>query len=89
MKIKPLNEWLLVRIKEVEATTQSGLYLSDAVTQDKQSQNEATIVEANEGSDFKKGDQIIFQRFSGEEIEVDGEWLRFISESSVLALTDY
>ena len=92
-KIRPLHDRLLVRRLEEERKTASGLVIPDSATE-KPDQGEIVAVGKgkikDDGSvrplDVKKGDRILFGKYSGTGVKVDGEDLLVMREDDVMAV---
>src|SRR6202011_5700144 len=92
MKLKPLGDRLIVRAVEEEETTASGLVLPDTA---KEKPQKGKVIAAGDGKldddgkriplDVKKGDEVLYSKYGGTEIKVDGEDLLVLRESDVLA----
>ena len=85
MKIKPIGERLLVKPKEAETKTKSGLVIPETA-QEKTS--EAIVVAVGEKSEeysFKKKDHILHDKYAGTKVVVDGEEMLIIGYDEVLA----
>jgi chaperonin GroES len=92
MKLKPLGDRLIVRAIEEEETTASGLVLPDTA---KEKPQKGEVLAAGDGRldddgkriplDVKKGDEVLYSKYGGTEIKVDGEDLLVLRESDVLA----
>ncbi len=91
MKLQPLGDRLVVKAIEAEQTTASGLVLPDTA-QEKPSRG--TVVAVGEGryEDGKRiplevavGDEVIYSKYGGTEIKLDGEDLIILREADVLA----
>jgi chaperonin GroES len=92
MKLKPLGDRLIVRAIEEELTTASGLVLPDTA---KEKPQKGEILAVGDGKldedgkriplDVKKGDEVLYSKYGGTEIKVDGEDLLVLRESDVLA----
>lgn len=93
MKIQPLADKLVVKISEVvEEKTKSGLYVPDTA---KEKPQEGEVLAVGPGALNEKGertpmsvaegDKIIFSKYSGTEVKIDGETLLILSENNVLA----
>jgi len=96
MSFKPLHDRVLVRRIESEAKTKGGLIIPDSA---KEKPQEGEIVAVGEGArkdsgelipmSVKAGDRILFGKWSGTEIKLDGEELLIMKESDILGiLTD-
>lgn len=92
LKLKPLGDKLLVRPLEAETVTKSGIVLPDTA---KEKPQEGEILAVGTGKlvdgkiiplEVKVHDKVIFSKYGGDEIKVDGEELKIISESDVLAI---
>ena len=93
MKLKPLGDRLIVRAIEEEETTASGLVLPDTA---KEKPQKGMVIAVGEGKldddgakriplDVAEGDQVLYSKYGGTEIKVDGEELLVLRESDVLA----
>jgi chaperonin GroES len=91
MKLQPLGDRLVVKAIEAEQTTASGLVLPDTA-QEKPSRG--TVVAVGDGRyedgkriplDVAVGDEVIYSKYGGTEIKVDGEDLIILREADVLA----
>jgi chaperonin GroES len=93
MKLKPLGDRVIVQATEEEETTASGIVLPDTA---KEKPQKGKIVAAGEGKwdedgekriplDVAEGDEILYSKYGGTEITVDGEELLVLRESDVLA----
>jgi chaperonin GroES len=91
MKLQPLGDRLVVKAIEAEQTTASGLVLPDTA-QEKPSRG--TVVAVGEGRyedgkrvpvDVAVGDEVIYSKYGGTEVKVDGEDLIILREADVLA----
>jgi chaperonin GroES len=93
MKLKPLGDRVIVRAIEEEETTASGLVLPDTA---KEKPQKGKVIAAGDGRwdeegtkrvplDVKEGDEVLYSKYGGTEIKVDGEDLLVLRESDVLA----
>ncbi|NIL99271.1 MAG: co-chaperone GroES [Planctomycetales bacterium] len=93
MKLIPLGDKVVVRPQEAEETTSGGIVLPDAA-QEKQQQGRVLSVGdgklLNDGGraahEVSEGDRVIYGKYSGTEVEVDGESLLIMSEDAILAI---
>lgn len=94
IKLQPLGDRLIVRAIEEEQTTASGLVLPDTA---KEKPQKGEVLAAGQGRwddegenriplDVKVGDQVLYSKYGGTEIKVDGEELLVLRESDVLAV---
>ena len=92
MKLKPLGDRLIVRAVEEEETTASGIVLPDTA-KEKPQKGEVLAVgdgaRADDGEriplDVATGDVVLYSKYGGTEVKVDGEELLVLRESDVLA----
>jgi chaperonin GroES len=91
MKLQPLGDRLVVRAIEAEETTASGLVLPDTA-KEKPQRGEVLAVGEGRFEDGKRvpmlvaaGDEVIYSKYGGTEIKIDGEDLIILRESDVLA----
>lgn len=91
--IKPLTDRVLIKMKEKEETTKSGIIL----TASKEKPQIAEVIEVGPGKMVdgkieemyvKKGDKIIFNKYSGTEVKYEDEEYLIISQDDVLAIVE-
>jgi chaperonin GroES len=93
MKIRPLYDRLVVKRIEEQETTRSGIIIPDSAQEKPQ---EAEVVAVGHGKrlengtvvalDVKVGDRILFGKYSGNDIRVDGEEYLIMREDDVLGI---
>ncbi len=93
MKIKPLHDKILVKRIEEENKTKGGIIIPDTA---KEKPLEGKVVAVGSGKsvkggkvvplDVKEGDTVLFGKYSGTEVKVDGEELVLLREDDVLAV---
>ena len=93
MAFRPLHDRVLVRRIEAEAKTAGGIIIPDTA---KEKPQEGEIVSVGSGSkaedgkvtplDVKVGDRVLFGKWSGTEVKVDGEDLLIMKESDILGV---
>lgn len=82
--LKPLSDKLVVKRLEAEEKTASGIVLPDTA-KEKPEQGEV-IATGKDVKEVKKGDKVIFGKYSPTEIKVDGTEYLVIKEEDVLAI---
>ena len=95
MGFRPLHDRVLVRRVENEMKTAGGIIIPDTA-QEKPSEGEVISVgsgnKAEDGTvtalDVKAGDKVLFGKWSGTEIKVDGEELLIMKESDILGIVE-
>jgi chaperonin GroES len=93
MKLQPLEDRIVVRALDQEATTASGLVIPDTA-KEKPQQGEVLAVGPGRRAeqsgelipvDVKVGDKVVFSKYGGTEITIEGEDLLILSSRDVLA----
>jgi chaperonin GroES len=95
LKIRPLNDKIVVRRLEAETKTKGGIVLPDAA---KEKPKEGVVVSVGTGKLLESGerapfqvkekDRVIFSSYAGTEVKVDGEEYLILSEDDVLAVVE-
>jgi chaperonin GroES len=93
MKVRPLHDRLVVRRIEEKETAKGGIIIPDTA---KEKPQEGSVVAVGNGKvldngtkvamDVKVGDKILFGKYSGTEIKIDGEDVLILREDEVLAV---
>lgn len=88
MNIKPLADRVVVEPKEAETKTASGLFIPDTAKEKPQAGKVVAvgIGKKDEPMELKVGDNILYGKYSGTEINVDGKDLLIMRQSDVLAI---
>jgi chaperonin GroES len=95
MKLRPLQDRILVQRVEEETTTKGGIIIPDTA-KEKPAEGKVTAVGAGKiGEDgkrialeIKKGDRILFGKYSGTEVKIGGEEYLIMREEDVLGIID-
>ncbi len=93
MNLKPLGDRLIVKAIEEEETTASGIVLPDTA---KEKPQKGKVVAVGDGAwdedgekriplDVSEGDEVLYSKYGGTEVKVDGDDLLVLRESDVLA----
>jgi len=93
MQLRPLHDRAIVRRTEEERTSAGGIVIPDSATE-KPSRGEVLAVGSGKrldngelaALDIKVGDQVLFGKYAGTEIKVDGEELLVMNESDIMAV---
>jgi len=93
MPVRPLGDKVLVELLEAEEKTKGGIILPDSAKEEK---SEGKIVAVGKGKvgedgkvtplEVKKGEKVIFGKYSGDEIIIDGKKNKILRESEILAV---
>ena len=95
MKIRPLHDRVVIRRTEEERTSPGGIVIPDTATE-KPIRGEVVAVGKGKVLDngdvqkleLKKGDQVLFGKYSGTEVKVEGEDLLVMREDDVMAVIE-
>lgn len=94
MKIRPLGDRVVIKKLEAEETTKSGIVLPGSA---KEKPQEAEIVAVGPGGlvdgkevkmEVKVGDKVLFSKYSGNEVKLDGEEYTIIKQDDILAIVE-
>ena len=94
MNIRPLSDRVLIKRLEAEETTKSGIVLAGAA---KEKPQEAEIIAVGPGGfvegkevkmEVKVGDKVLFSKYSGNEIKVNGEEYTILKQDDILAVVE-
>jgi len=95
MKLRPLQDRILVQRVEEETTTKGGIIIPDTA-KEKPAEGKVTAVGNGKIGDdgkrialeIKKGDRILFGKYSGTEVKISGEEYLIMREDDVLGIID-
>ena len=94
MKLKPLADRVVIKLVEAEEKTKSGIILTGAA---KEKPEVAEVIEVGPGGvvdgkeitmQVKAGDQVIYSKYSGTEVELDDEKYVIVKQSDILAVVE-
>ncbi len=93
MQLRPLHDRAIVRRTEEERTSAGGIVIPDSATE-KPARGEVLAVGTGKrldngdvaAMDIKVGDQVLFGKYAGTEVKIDGEELLVMSESDIMAV---
>ena len=95
MKIRPLHDRILVKRLDEETKTSGGLFIPDSA---KEKPIQAKVIAVGAGKrdkdgkiialEVKAGDKVLFSKYSGSEIKIDGEEHLILREDEVLAVVE-
>ena len=93
MNLKPLDDRIVVKPNEAEQTTASGLAIPDTA---KEKPQQGKVIAVGKGKvekdgkviplDVKEGDTILFGKYSGQEIKMDGDEYLIMREEEILGI---
>lgn len=95
MKFRPLHDRVVVRRLEGEEKTAGGIIIPDAA---KEKPSEGEVIAVGSGArdesgnvvelDVKAGDRVLFGKWSGTEVKIDGEDLLIMKESDIMGIIE-
>jgi chaperonin GroES len=95
MKIRPLQDRVIVRRIKEEEKTKGGLYIPDTA---KEKPIEGTVIAVGNGKvlddgsvrklDVKEGDRVLFGKYSGNEVKIEGEEHLILREDEILGVLE-
>jgi chaperonin GroES len=95
MKFRPLHDRVVIRRLEGEERTKGGIFIPDTV---KEKPQEGEVIAVGPGSrdengrltplDLKPGERVLFGKWSGSEVKIDGEELLIMKESDVMGVIE-
>lgn len=93
MKFRPLKDNVVVQVLEASEKTKGGLFLPDTA---KEKPQEGKVISVGTGKrlksgkvvplSVKKGDKILFSKYSGNEVKIENEEYLIVSEKDILAI---
>ncbi len=95
MKIRPLHDRVIVKRMDEERTSAGGIVIPDAAAEkpikgEVIAVGKGKILESGEirALDIKAGDKVLFAKYSGTEVKVDGEELLVMKEDDIMAVIE-
>ncbi len=88
MKVKPIGDRVLLTVEEVEEKTASGLFIPQTAQEKTQT---GVVVEVGDDEDaikVKKKDRVMYDKYAGTQVEIDGKDHLIISMSDIIAVID-
>ena len=95
MKVRPLHDKILIQRLDTEEITKGGIIIPDTA---KEKPQEGKVVAVGTGRiledgtkkplDVKKGDKVLFSKYGGADISIDGEDYLILREEDILAIVD-
>lgn len=94
MRIKPLGDRVVIKRLEAEETTKSGIVLPGSA---KEKPQEAEVVAVGPGGvvdgkevrmEVKVGDKVLFSKYAGTEVKIDGEEYSILRQDDILAIVE-
>ena len=87
-KVTPLGDNILIKPTKPETKTASGIYIPDSATNEKSAQGQIVAVGDSDKITLKKGQTVMFKKYGGEEIKIDGEDYIMVKFSEIIAIVE-
>ena len=96
MKIRPLHDRVIVKRQEEERKTASGIVIPDSASTEKPDQGQVIAVGPGKrddsgklvAMDLKVGDRVLFGKYAGQTVKVDGEELLVMREEDIMGVVE-
>ncbi|MFA6604011.1 MAG: co-chaperone GroES [Patescibacteria group bacterium] len=96
MKVKPLNDHVLVKATPKTEVTKSGIVIPETVEKERPEQGEVLAIGPGKlledgkraPMSVKVGDQIMFKKYGPDEVKIDGQTLLILDESDIIAIME-
>lgn len=96
MKVIPMGDHVLVKPLKEEEVTKSGIFLPETADKEKKMEGEVIAVGPGKTLDngtisviaVKVGQNVLFKKWGGDEVEIDGEEYKIISADDILAVVE-
>ena len=94
MKLKPLADRVIIKMVEAEETTKSGIILTGSA---KEKPEVAEVIAVGPGGmvdgkevvmNVKPGDKVIYSKYAGTEVKIDGQEIIIVRQSDILATVE-
>lgn len=95
LKLRPLGDRVVIRVLEQEERTRGGIVLPDTA---KEKPQQGEVVAVGSGAvmengerrplEVKEGDRVLFSKYAGTEIKIEGEEIMVLSERDILAVVE-
>jgi chaperonin GroES len=84
--IQPLGENILIQSEKIETRTDAGIYLPETANQERSQLGKVIAVGESDKIKVKAGQKVVFRRYGGEEVKVDGTEYLISNYKDVLAV---
>jgi Co-chaperonin GroES (HSP10) len=90
MSLKPLFDRVVIRNIETEEVTKGGILLTSAAKEKPQMAEVVAVGPGNKGVDMvvKVGDKVVYTKYAGTEVKIDGQEVIVIKQSDILAIVE-
>ena len=85
-RIKPLADNLLVKPEKQDKKTRTGIYLPETSAEEQPQEGKVIAIGDSKDIKVKKGDRIIFKKYSGNEVKIDDQAYLIVKNEDILAV---
>ncbi|NTW15128.1 MAG: co-chaperone GroES [Candidatus Moranbacteria bacterium] len=86
--VRPLGENILVKPEKAEKKTSAGIYLPENASEERPQQGKVIAIGDSDKIKVKKGQTVIYARYGGSEVKIDGEDFLIVSAKDLLAVIE-
>lgn len=86
--VRPLGENVLIRPEKAEKKTDAGIFLPETASEERPQQGRVVAIGDSEKITVKKGQTVIYTRYGGTEVKIDGEEHLLVEIKDVLAVVE-
>jgi len=86
--VKPLGENVLISPEKPEKKTSAGIYLPESSSEERPQQGKVIAVGESEKIKVKKGQTVVYSRYGGSEVKIDGEDYLIVPSKDLLAVVE-
>lgn len=88
VKVRPLGENVLIEPEKQEKKTGSGIYLPETASKEKPQQGKVIAVGESKKIEVKKGQKVIYNRYSGTEVEIESKEYLIVKAEDIVAVLE-
>jgi chaperonin GroES len=85
-KVKPLGKNILIQPEKADKKTNSGIYLPQSASEERPQQGKVIEIGEDKEIKVKKNQKVIFNRYSGTEVKIEGEDYLIVKNEDILAV---
>ncbi|MCL1817664.1 MAG: co-chaperone GroES [Spirochaetaceae bacterium] len=85
MKLQPIGDRILLKVEAAETKTAGGLIIPDTAQEKTQTGNVVAVGDDKEAIKVKKGDRVMFDKYAGTSVKIDGEDHLIVKMQDIIA----
>lgn len=86
--VRPLGKNVLVKPEKADKKTETGIYLPESANEEKPQQGKVIAIGESEKITVKKGQKVIFKRYSGTDLKIEGEEYLIVQIEDIIAVVE-